>query len=154
MLHEALALAEAVGDRTGAAKASRELGFVDVQAGRRGRAEVDRVEGRADSAADRFASAFALACQLGDSCWEGMAGRGAGLVQADAGDWALALDWLVDAESRCIRWPDAYLWVRAYVLDARCEVAVLTDDPRPSRAEWCRTSGGAGRDRSGQRPDL
>ena len=33
-LHEALALAEAAGDREAAAKVCRELGFVEVQAGR------------------------------------------------------------------------------------------------------------------------
>ena len=43
------------------------------------RAEVDRTSGDAGLAADRYAHAFALACQLGDPCWEGVAARGSGL---------------------------------------------------------------------------
>ena len=39
-------------------------------------AEVDRTTGDTDRAADRYAHAFALACQLGDPCWEGVAARG------------------------------------------------------------------------------
>jgi hypothetical protein len=50
------------------------------------RAEVDLVLGRIDQAADRFEHAFALGCQLADPCWEGIAGRGLGLVAAARGD--------------------------------------------------------------------
>ena len=39
VFHEALAAAEVAGDQAAAARAARELGFVDVQAGRRQRAE-------------------------------------------------------------------------------------------------------------------
>ena len=45
-----------------------------------------------------------------------------------------ALGWLEDASSRCTRWPDAYQWVHAYVLDAGCQVAVASGDPRA--AAW------------------
>ena len=98
------------------------------------RAEVDRAQGRGDASAAGYAHAFALACHLGDPCWEGMAARGSGLLQADAGDVGAALRWLDDARTRCNRWPDAYQWVRAYVLDATCDVGVSAGDPRA--AAW------------------
>jgi len=239
VLHEGLAQATAVGDRAAAARASRELGFVDVQAGRRQRAEewlvraealavddtelaavlgvrgmnlsdlarygqalatlersvevarsagarrqaawsgslagrihllrrdiegatraleasmelvraeqwlafapwpasllaeVDRTQGRREEASDRYAHAFALACQVADPCWEGVAARGSGLLRADAGDVPGAMRWLQDAHERCTRWPDTYQWIRAYVLDAGCEVAVGAGDARAG--EW------------------
>jgi DNA-binding SARP family transcriptional activator len=98
------------------------------------RAEVDRTAGHHDAAAERYAHAFALACQLADPCWEGIAARGQGLLQAEAGDRAGALDCLADADSRCLRWPDPYQWVHAFVLDATCQVAI---DAGSSRApQW------------------
>jgi DNA-binding SARP family transcriptional activator len=97
------------------------------------RAEVHRTEGRAEVAADQYAHAFALACQLGDPCWEGIAARGSGLVQADAGDLRSALRWLEDGVVRCTRWPDAYQWVSAYVLDATCEVTIAAGQPGAAR---------------------
>lgn len=98
------------------------------------RAEVDRAEGRRDRAADRYDHAFALACQLADPCWEGVAARGTGLLTADSGDVAGGMVWLTEAGSRCMRWPDAYQWVHAYVLDATCELAVSSG--RPDAAQW------------------
>lgn len=88
------------------------------------RAEVDLLRGRVDAAADGFDQAFALGCQLGDPCWEGVAGRGLGLVAAARGEPQRALEILQDALSRCARLPDAYAWGRAHVLDALCTVAV------------------------------
>ncbi len=93
------------------------------------RAEVDRVEGRREQALDRYAHAFALSCQIADPCWEGIAARGRGLLEADAGRPDAALAWLTDADARCLRWPDPYQWVHAYVLDATCEVAVTAGSP-------------------------
>jgi tetratricopeptide (TPR) repeat protein len=97
------------------------------------RAEVDRTAGHLDAAAERYAHAFALACQLADPCWEGIAARGQGLLQAEAGDPAAALDCLVDADSRCLRWPDPYQWVHGFVLDATCQVAIDAGSPRASQ---------------------
>ena len=34
-----------------------------------------------------------------------------------------------DARTRCVRIPDAYLWVHAYCLDALCDVAIQVDSP-------------------------
>lgn len=94
------------------------------------RAEVDRLEGRHDKAVVRYTRAFALSCQVADPCWEGVAARGHGLLEAEAGHPDAALDWLTDADTRCLRWPDPYQWIHAYVLDATCQVAVAAGSPR------------------------
>ncbi|MDB5816850.1 MAG: tetratricopeptide repeat family protein, partial [Rhizobacter sp.] len=93
-------------------------------------AEIDLKLGRLDQAADRFEQAFALGCQLADPCWEGVAGRGLGLVARARGDTAKALSILVDTLERCMRLPDAYAWAGAYVLDSLCEVAIERADPK------------------------
>lgn len=98
------------------------------------RAEVNRTEGHTEVAADQYAHAFALACQLGDPCWEGVAARGSGLLHADAGDVGSALRWLEDGVTRATRWPDAYQWVNGYILDATCDVAVAAR--LPTAARW------------------
>ncbi len=74
---------------------SCELAFVDMQAGR----------------------------QLGDPCWEGMAGRALALLAAHAGDLVAAKDWITDARRRCDRLPDRYVWVSAYIGLAELEIA-------------------------------
>jgi hypothetical protein len=68
-----------------------------------------------------------LACQLGDPCWEGITARGLGLLESRH-DPDAALARLRDALARCVRWPDAYQWVRGYVLDAMCTVAAAAGD--------------------------
>jgi tetratricopeptide (TPR) repeat protein len=79
--------------------------------------------------------AFALACQLGDPCWEGMAGRALALVADQAGDGAGARDWIVDARRRCDRVPDRYLWVSNYIALGHLEIAARrTPDAVPALA--------------------
>jgi DNA-binding SARP family transcriptional activator len=85
---------------------------------------VDFAEGRIAEASDAFEGAFALGCQIGDPCWEGMGARGIGMVKIANGDLADGIRWLDDARTRCIRIPDAYLWVHGYCLDALCEQAI------------------------------
>lgn len=87
-------------------------------------ATVDLGEGRIDRASEGFEAAFALGCQIGDPCWEGMGARGIGLVRLARGDVPGAVEWLDDARTRCVRIPDAYLWISAYCLDALCETAI------------------------------
>jgi DNA-binding SARP family transcriptional activator len=94
------------------------------------RAEVDLLHGRIDQAADRFEDAFALGCQLADPCWEGIAGRGLGLVSAARGDAQTATTLLLDTLQRCGRLPDAYVWGSAYVLESLCALAVGRGDER------------------------
>lgn len=87
-------------------------------------ADVALLEGDVDTAADAYEHAFALGCQVGDPCWEGLGARGLGLVEAARGNVEAALERLDDARTRCVRLPDAYLWVQAYSLDALCAVGI------------------------------
>jgi tetratricopeptide (TPR) repeat protein len=97
-------------------------------------ADVDLIEDRIDAASTAYEHAHALALQLGDPCWEGLAARGLGLVSAHQGDAPAALRWLTEARHRCVRLPDAYLWVEGYCLDALCALAL--DHQRPTAAKW------------------
>jgi DNA-binding SARP family transcriptional activator len=92
------------------------------------RAELDLRGGDLDGAADGLEQAWALACQLGDPCWEGMAGRGLALLHAGRGDPASAGAWLDEAAQRCNRVPDRYQWVHGHVLDAAAAAALARGD--------------------------
>jgi DNA-binding SARP family transcriptional activator len=97
------------------------------------RADIDLTNEHVEEARDRYEHAYALACQLGDPCWEGVSAKGLAMIEARAGDLAVASSWLDDAYTRCTRWPDAYQWVTATVLDARCELAIDRHDERADR---------------------
>jgi len=98
------------------------------------RGEVDLLTGDLASAQARFEHAFALGCQVGDPCWEGISMRGLGLLAAARGDVSGALEMLVEAPKLCRRLPDTYLWIEAYALDALCAVAV--EHHAESAARW------------------
>jgi hypothetical protein len=85
-----------------------------------------------DGAAERFEHAFALGCQLGDPCWEGIAGRGLGRVAIARGEPQRAVEILLDAMARSVRLPDAYLWGKGYALDLLCGLAVAHAMPHAS----------------------
>ena len=85
---------------------------------------VDLADGRMTAASDGFEAAFALGCQIGDPCWEGMGARGIGLVKLANGDIEDGIRWLDDARTRCVRVSDAYLWIHGYCLDALCGQAI------------------------------
>jgi DNA-binding SARP family transcriptional activator len=95
-------------------------------------AEVDLTCGDVDGAAERFEHAFALGCQLGDPCWEGIAGRGLGRVAIARGEPQRAVEILLDAMARSVRLPDAYLWGKGYALDLLCGLAVAHAMPHAS----------------------
>ena len=97
-------------------------------------ADVDLAEGRTDAAAAAYEHAYALSLQLGDPCWEGMAARGIGLVAVQRGDAEAGLRWVGEARIRCVRLPDAWLWVEGYCLDALCVLAI--EHRRPEAARW------------------
>jgi tetratricopeptide (TPR) repeat protein len=100
------------------------------------RAEADLARGDLDQAQERLDHAFALSCQVGDPCWEGLSGRGLGLLRAARGDIDGAVAALRDARSRCTRLPDAYLWVDAYTLEAMCQVGARAG--LPAARQWAR----------------
>jgi hypothetical protein len=96
-------------------------------------ADVDLAEGRIDAAAAGYEHAYALALQLGDPCWEGIAGRGLGLVADRRGDVETALRRVGEARARCVRLPDAWLWVEGYCLDALCGLGRAHNHPDAAR---------------------
>jgi DNA-binding SARP family transcriptional activator len=87
-------------------------------------AEVELLRGDLDGAADRLEQAWVLACQLDDPCWQGIAGRGLGILHAERGDHEAATRWLGEATAQCTRVSDRYQWVHAYVIDAATTVAL------------------------------
>src|SRR4029450_10756766 len=94
------------------------------------------------AAGRRFQHAYALACQLGAPCWEGMAARGLGLLRATVGDHAKATAWLEEAHVRCTRVSDRYQWVRGHVLDALVATAIAPHDhARPHAGPGRRADG-------------
>ncbi|HEY1920654.1 MAG TPA: hypothetical protein VGH27_34215 [Streptosporangiaceae bacterium] len=74
-------------------------------------------------ARDDAEQAYALACQLGDPCWEGMAGRALALLALHEGDAGRASEWIIDARRRCDRLPDRYVWVSGFVALGQLEIA-------------------------------
>jgi DNA-binding SARP family transcriptional activator len=92
-------------------------------------AEVWVRNGDLDRAGETFEHAFALACQVNDACWEAYGVRGLGLLRAGRGDLAGSIELMEDALTRCARQRDTHLWLRAYVLDALCAVAIAAGHP-------------------------
>ena len=84
-------------------------------------------------ATEAFEHAFALGCQVDDACWEAYGVRGLGLLEAASGDLAGAVKTIGDALTRCARQRDTHLWLRAYVMDALCAVAVTAEHPTAAR---------------------
>jgi DNA-binding SARP family transcriptional activator/predicted negative regulator of RcsB-dependent stress response len=97
------------------------------------RGDVDLALGETARAADRYEHAFALGCQVGDPCWEGIASRGLGLVEVRRGRLQQGVEWLGESRRRSMRLPDGYVWVDAYALDALCDVAIEHDLPAAPR---------------------
>jgi len=97
-------------------------------------AELELLDGKIARAAEGFDHAFALACQIDDPCWQGLAGRGAGLIEVLRSSSANGIERLQDARMRCSGLPDSYQWVIAYVLDAMCATAVR--DGHPAAPAW------------------
>lgn len=85
--------------------------------------------GRFAEASELAQRAFALACELGDPCWEGMAARSLALIALRMGHDATAQDWINEARVRCNRIQDRYVWVSAYVDLAYLQIASQLQSP-------------------------
>ena len=86
-------------------------------------AEVELLDGKdPEEARTQLEHALSLAQQIGDPCWEGAALHGLGLVAAASGAIEEAASRLEQASTVCTRFPDTYIWMKAYVLDALCDV--------------------------------
>ncbi|MHB8240937.1 MAG: tetratricopeptide repeat protein [Solirubrobacteraceae bacterium] len=82
------------------------------------RAEVALRAGASDMAAGLAERSFALGRQLGDPCWEGFGARATGMIHRARGEHEQALGCFREAVALSGRFADAYLWVKAYCLDA------------------------------------
>ncbi len=96
-------------------------------------AEVWVRRGDLDRAAEVFEHAFALGRQVDDACWESYGVRGFGLLRAARGDLEGAVGVMEDALTHCARQRDTHLWLRAYVLDSLCAVALAARHPTAGR---------------------
>jgi len=110
--------------------AERWLAFLPFPEALRG--EIDLERGDTARAAERFERAFAMACNLQDPCWEGLAARNLGLLHRAQGQAGTTRTWMDEARARCTRLPDRYVWMQGHVLDAAIQVEL--DDGTDERA--------------------
>ena len=96
-------------------------------------AEVSLRIGDLDRAAENFEHAYTLGSQVDDACWEAYGVRGFALVEAVRGGPEGAVMIMDRAINCCDRQRDTHLWLRAYVLDALCAVALAAADPMAER---------------------
>lgn len=98
-------------------------------------ADVEILQGDEDGKAkDRLGHALSLAQRIGDPCWEGATMRGLGLIDASKGEIDVALERFQEATLLCVKFPDGYLWMQAYALDALC--ALATQEQLPTAGRW------------------
>ena len=67
---------------------------------------------------------FALARQLQDPCWEGLAAKTVGLTYVAEGEHETALQWMKNAGTLCRRVTDSYLWVEVDAFLAEAQAAL------------------------------
>jgi DNA-binding SARP family transcriptional activator len=97
-------------------------------------ADAELAGGELGAGRERFEHAWALACELGDPCWEGAAGQGLGRIACLEGEVPAGLRLLEEARRRAGSLPDAYVWVQAYAL-AELAAAAVDAGHRHAR-EW------------------
>jgi DNA-binding SARP family transcriptional activator len=86
--------------------------------------------GQLDESHEVLEHAWAMACQIGDPCWQTLSLRGLGLVSATRDLGCEALDQLEEAPSYCRGLPDAYRWAEAYALESLVAVSIQAGDDR------------------------
>jgi len=79
--------------------------------------------GEPERARELFEESFALGCEIGDPCWEGLGASGLARLAMARGDAAAAWEQVSDAHRRCLRHPDLYVWIHAWVLLAVIDIA-------------------------------
>lgn len=89
--------------------------------------------GRAEEAREPLQHAFALGCQIGDPCWEGMGAFALGVLAQRDGDLAAALAHMLDARERCTQRVGVAQFIRAWALDGLCGVALAMGHPDAGR---------------------
>lgn len=101
-------------------EAERWLAFLPFPEAMRG--EIDLGRGDIAQASERLERAFAMACDLQDPCWEGLAARNLGLLHRIQGQTGSTRGWMDEARARCTRLPDRYVWMQGHVLDTAIQV--------------------------------
>ena len=66
---------------------------------------------------------YAMSCQLGDACWEGLSAKVMALAFHMQGAHGEAIDWLRTARASCRRVTDFYSWVQIDVALTEAEFA-------------------------------
>lgn len=100
------------------------------------RAQLAYQHGDLDGAMQMLEPALATSRQVGDPCWESMALRGIGLTTIAHGDLTGGLELLHESPRQCRRFPDTYLWVEVYGLDALADVS--SERGLPEAEGWIR----------------
>jgi len=100
-----------------------------------------RLRQKRDPAALRagLEEAFAMACQLGDPCWEAAVGRAMALTYAAADELTPAMNWLTEARRRCARDTDAYSALQVEILASQVDISIRQGKPDLADAiarEW------------------
>jgi DNA-binding SARP family transcriptional activator len=94
-------------------------------------AETELVDGNTESAGELAEHSFALASQVGDTCFQSKAERVIGMVEAARGRRDAAIGRLEEARLRLVKHPDS-TWLMGYILDSLCTVAVAGNHPGAS----------------------
>jgi DNA-binding SARP family transcriptional activator len=76
---------------------------------------------------------YALSCQLGDPCWEGLAARSIALTYAKRADYETAERWLVTARERCASVTDPSAAVLVEIMADQMRLAVTAGKPDKAR---------------------
>lgn len=71
---------------------------------------------------------FALARQLQDPCWEGIAAKAIGLTHVAQHNYETGLQWMSNAGTLCRRVTDSYTWVDMDILLAEAQAALELGD--------------------------
>jgi DNA-binding SARP family transcriptional activator len=71
---------------------------------------------------------FALARQVQDPCWEGVAAKIVGLTHVAQNNPEAGLQWLMNASTLCRRVSDSYTWVEVDILIAEAQAALALGD--------------------------
>lgn len=66
---------------------------------------------------------YAMSCQLGDACWEGLSAKAMALARHMQGAHGEAIDWLRTARASCRRVTDSYIWVQIDIALTEAEFA-------------------------------
>ncbi len=99
-------------------------------------AEVRLLKGQSpETVLDEIEEAFALACQLGDPCWEGITARVMASAYAAGDNQVKALEWIDQAYERCRRETDIYAALLAAIIFKRAQLNLAAGHTENAEAD-------------------